>query len=313
MAPLCGPCRSGQRGTASITHAQLRTIRRGGAYVNVHTASNTAGEIRAGHGQEGRGTTVADPADRRRTAPYRADPSRERPPEDAGRVRGDRLCDRGREAAAFRDLARRSRSGSGLALNTGLGREALVAAAGRAALLAERGGEHVGLALLPEPEGPPLGPDRVVPQAVERHDDGLWTGALARLRARLDRGRPCSSLVEPEELRRRHRGRPLPRLVDASPGTRRSRRRRRRRRRRRPAARPRRARRRGRRPRSPRARRRGRPRRRTGEGARRLCTSSAARRSPRSPRCRRPSGDRAGLPSRRRRRRGCPRRARPGG
>jgi CHRD domain len=46
MAPLCGPCRSGQRGTARITHAQLRTIRRGGAYVNVHTARNSAGEIR---------------------------------------------------------------------------------------------------------------------------------------------------------------------------------------------------------------------------------------------------------------------------
>jgi hypothetical protein len=46
LAPLCGPCRSGQRGTATITQAQLRTIRRGGAYVNVHTARNGAGEIR---------------------------------------------------------------------------------------------------------------------------------------------------------------------------------------------------------------------------------------------------------------------------
>jgi hypothetical protein len=46
LAPLCGPCRSGQRGTATITHAQLRTIRRGAAYVNVHTAKNAAGEIR---------------------------------------------------------------------------------------------------------------------------------------------------------------------------------------------------------------------------------------------------------------------------
>lgn len=46
MAPLCGPCRSGQRGIASITHAQLRVIRRGGAYVNVHTPKNPAGEIR---------------------------------------------------------------------------------------------------------------------------------------------------------------------------------------------------------------------------------------------------------------------------
>ena len=46
MVPLCGPCRSGQRGTAAITHAQLRTIEIGRAYVNVHTAKNTAGEIR---------------------------------------------------------------------------------------------------------------------------------------------------------------------------------------------------------------------------------------------------------------------------
>ena len=46
MVPLCGPCRSGQRGTATITHAQLRTIEVGRAYVNVHTAKNTAGEIR---------------------------------------------------------------------------------------------------------------------------------------------------------------------------------------------------------------------------------------------------------------------------
>lgn len=46
MVALCGPCRSGQRGTARISHAQLRTIRAGGAYVNVHTAKNAAGEIR---------------------------------------------------------------------------------------------------------------------------------------------------------------------------------------------------------------------------------------------------------------------------
>ena len=46
MLALCGPCRSGQRGSATITHAQLRTIRAGGTYVNVHTAKNAAGEIR---------------------------------------------------------------------------------------------------------------------------------------------------------------------------------------------------------------------------------------------------------------------------
>jgi hypothetical protein len=46
MVPLCGPCRSGKRGSATISHAQLRTIRTGATYVNVHTAKNAAGEIR---------------------------------------------------------------------------------------------------------------------------------------------------------------------------------------------------------------------------------------------------------------------------
>ncbi|HWP35883.1 MAG TPA: CHRD domain-containing protein [Thermodesulfobacteriota bacterium] len=46
LAALCGPCRSGQRGRVTITRAQLRAIRAGAAYVNVHTARNPAGEIR---------------------------------------------------------------------------------------------------------------------------------------------------------------------------------------------------------------------------------------------------------------------------
>jgi hypothetical protein len=46
MVALCGPCRSGQRGTAMITHAQLAKIEAGGTYVNIHTAKNAAGEIR---------------------------------------------------------------------------------------------------------------------------------------------------------------------------------------------------------------------------------------------------------------------------
>ena len=46
MVALCGPCKSGKRGTATITHAQLRTIELGRAYVNVHTKKNAAGEIR---------------------------------------------------------------------------------------------------------------------------------------------------------------------------------------------------------------------------------------------------------------------------
>ena len=46
MVALCGPCKSGKRGTATITHAQLRTIEAGRTYVNVHTKKNAAGEIR---------------------------------------------------------------------------------------------------------------------------------------------------------------------------------------------------------------------------------------------------------------------------
>jgi hypothetical protein len=46
LVALCGPCKSGQRGNRSITNAQLRAIRAGATYVNVHTARNAAGEIR---------------------------------------------------------------------------------------------------------------------------------------------------------------------------------------------------------------------------------------------------------------------------
>ena len=43
---LCGPCRSGARGTAAVSAAALTAIEAGRAYVNVHTARNPAGEIR---------------------------------------------------------------------------------------------------------------------------------------------------------------------------------------------------------------------------------------------------------------------------
>jgi CHRD domain len=43
---LCGPCRSGQTGKAKITKAVADAMRRGTAYVNVHTGKNSAGEIR---------------------------------------------------------------------------------------------------------------------------------------------------------------------------------------------------------------------------------------------------------------------------
>ncbi len=46
MVALCGPCRSGQRGSATITHAQLNRIEAGATYVNIHTTKNAGGEIR---------------------------------------------------------------------------------------------------------------------------------------------------------------------------------------------------------------------------------------------------------------------------
>jgi hypothetical protein len=46
MVALCGPCKSGRKGTATVTKAQLATIKAGRSYVNVHTAKNAAGEIR---------------------------------------------------------------------------------------------------------------------------------------------------------------------------------------------------------------------------------------------------------------------------
>jgi CHRD domain len=43
---LCGPCRSGARGTSNLTAATLAALSAGRAYVNVHTPKNPAGEIR---------------------------------------------------------------------------------------------------------------------------------------------------------------------------------------------------------------------------------------------------------------------------
>jgi CHRD domain len=44
--PLCGPCRSGARGTATLNGKTVAALLAGGAYVNVHTVRNAAGEIR---------------------------------------------------------------------------------------------------------------------------------------------------------------------------------------------------------------------------------------------------------------------------
>lgn len=45
--PLCGPCASGATGTAEIDATLLAALQGGTTYVNVHTPTNRAGEIRA--------------------------------------------------------------------------------------------------------------------------------------------------------------------------------------------------------------------------------------------------------------------------
>ena len=44
--PLCGPCTSGVSNTSVVTSAVVSAMKKGNAYVNVHTAKNPAGEIR---------------------------------------------------------------------------------------------------------------------------------------------------------------------------------------------------------------------------------------------------------------------------
>jgi CHRD domain len=46
VVPLCTPCKSGMKGTATISASLLKTIKKHGTYVNVHTAKNPSGEIR---------------------------------------------------------------------------------------------------------------------------------------------------------------------------------------------------------------------------------------------------------------------------
>ena len=44
--PLCGPCESPVSGTANVDATVLNALETGGAYTNVHTATNAPGEIR---------------------------------------------------------------------------------------------------------------------------------------------------------------------------------------------------------------------------------------------------------------------------
>lgn len=44
--PLCGPCVNPEDGTGNVNPATLEALQNGGAYVNIHTGMNAAGEIR---------------------------------------------------------------------------------------------------------------------------------------------------------------------------------------------------------------------------------------------------------------------------
>jgi hypothetical protein len=46
IVPLCGPCKSPVSGTATLTTAEIASMKAGATYVNVHTAKNPNGEIR---------------------------------------------------------------------------------------------------------------------------------------------------------------------------------------------------------------------------------------------------------------------------
>ena len=46
VVPLCGPCKSPMKGTATLTKALLKDLKNHKLYVNVHTAKNPNGEIR---------------------------------------------------------------------------------------------------------------------------------------------------------------------------------------------------------------------------------------------------------------------------
>jgi hypothetical protein len=47
IVPLCGPCKSGQRGTKTVSEMVAHELQGNGkTYVNVHTAKNPNGEIR---------------------------------------------------------------------------------------------------------------------------------------------------------------------------------------------------------------------------------------------------------------------------
>ena len=59
--PLCSPCTDPDAGSENLTAAQLAALQTGGTYVNIHTAMNSAGEIRGQIGVRARFTRTLTP------------------------------------------------------------------------------------------------------------------------------------------------------------------------------------------------------------------------------------------------------------
>ena len=77
VVPLCAPCTTGAAGTANINATVLEAIQNDRAYVNVHTKTNPAGEIR----------DQVSPTDTLKTS-LRAAQERPKPKGKVGRARG---------------------------------------------------------------------------------------------------------------------------------------------------------------------------------------------------------------------------------
>ncbi len=58
---LCGPCKSGARGSAKVNARTVTALLGGGTYVNVHTARNAAGEIRGQVAKAAKPPVIAPP------------------------------------------------------------------------------------------------------------------------------------------------------------------------------------------------------------------------------------------------------------
>lgn len=71
---LCGPCRSGARGSAKVNAKTVTALLAGSTYVNVHTARNPAGEIRGQIAKSAKPPVVVPPTTSTGTTTGTTDP-----------------------------------------------------------------------------------------------------------------------------------------------------------------------------------------------------------------------------------------------